>query len=166
MNDICSAVSAEFGKSDKSDLHSLPFSALVPALSFALDLTEGRPMGHVLRSCVIGMRIGRAIKLPEAMLSNLYCALILKDVGCSNNSSRTPEIVGAGELSGERSASIVWKKHAALDREERAYHAANAPVSLEELIRSRCERAASISHDLGLPAEVTEAIYAVDERWN
>jgi hypothetical protein len=54
MNDICSAVPAELGESDKSDLHSLPFSALVPVLSFALDLTEGRPIGHVLRSGVIG----------------------------------------------------------------------------------------------------------------
>jgi putative nucleotidyltransferase with HDIG domain len=166
MNDICSAVSAEFGSSDKSDLHSLPFSALVPALSFALDLTEGRPMGHVLRSCVIGMRIGRAIQLPDAILSNLYCALILKDVGCSSNSSRTPEIVGSSESSVKSEASTVWKKRAALDREEGAYHAATAPVSLDELIRSRCERAASISHDLGLAAEVTEAIYAVDERWD
>jgi putative nucleotidyltransferase with HDIG domain len=165
MNDICSAVSAELGESDKSDLHSLPFSALVPALSFALDLTEGRPMGHVLRSCILGMRIGMAIRLPETMLSNLYCALILKDVGCSSNSSRTPEIVGPIDPSEKRDVSTAWKRPTEVEREQ-AYHQTTASVSLEELIRSRCERAASISHDLGLAAEVTEAIYAVDERWD
>jgi hypothetical protein len=51
------------------DRHSLPFSSLIPALSFALDLTEGRPMGHVLRTCAIGMRIAEQIHLPKTTRS-------------------------------------------------------------------------------------------------
>ena len=34
------------------------YSAVISALSFVLDMVEGQPEGHVLRSCFIGMRIG------------------------------------------------------------------------------------------------------------
>lgn len=41
----------------------IPMSNLLSALSFALDLTEGQPMGHALRSCFIGMKIGERLGL-------------------------------------------------------------------------------------------------------
>ena len=40
-------------------------SEILSALSFALDLTEGQPMGHSVRSCVLGMRIAHEIGVPE-----------------------------------------------------------------------------------------------------
>jgi hypothetical protein len=35
-------------------------SEIISALSLALDLTEGQPMGHSINSCLIGMKIGAA----------------------------------------------------------------------------------------------------------
>ena len=46
-------------------------SELLSALSYALDLTEGRPMGHSVRSCVIGMRIAQEFGLPEEAQADL-----------------------------------------------------------------------------------------------
>lgn len=37
---------------------SLKLSELIGSLSYALDLTEGQPEGHCVRSCWIGMRVG------------------------------------------------------------------------------------------------------------
>lgn len=34
-------------------------SDVMSALSLALDLVEGQPEGHAVRSCLIGMRLGR-----------------------------------------------------------------------------------------------------------
>ena len=42
-------------------------------------------MGHAQRTCLIGMRLGDAIGLPEDQLVSLYHALLMKDAGCSSN---------------------------------------------------------------------------------
>ena len=38
-------------------------SRVIGGLSYALDLTEGEPPGHAVRSCVIGMRIADELGL-------------------------------------------------------------------------------------------------------
>src|SRR3954464_6671256 len=60
----------------------LRLSELVGALSHALDVTHGQPAGHAARSCVIGMRIARAVGLDADTQSSLFYALLLKDAGC------------------------------------------------------------------------------------
>ena len=47
----------------------LRLSEVVGALSHALDVTHGQPGGHAARSCLIGMRIARAVALEAAALS-------------------------------------------------------------------------------------------------
>src|SRR5580700_10040268 len=73
-------------------------SEIISALSYALDLTEGRPMGHSVRACLLGMRIGQQIGLPAEAQGDLYYALLLKDAGCSSNSSRLFHILNADDL--------------------------------------------------------------------
>ena len=41
-------------------------SEVLAALSHALDLTEGQPVGHSIRSCLIAMRIARELDLDAA----------------------------------------------------------------------------------------------------
>jgi putative nucleotidyltransferase with HDIG domain len=66
---------------------------LISAMSFALDLTEGAVPGHALRSCILGMRIAEKMGLPQAQMSDLYYALLLKDIGCSSNAAHMDQIV-------------------------------------------------------------------------
>src|SRR5881394_3491395 len=66
----------------------LRVSQIISALSYALDLTEGQPMGHSVRACIIGMRIAGQIGLPIQDRADLYYSLLLKDAGCSSNASR------------------------------------------------------------------------------
>ena len=47
-------------------------SDVVGALSYALDITEGQPVGHSLRCCWLGMHLGRRIGLSQGQLSDLY----------------------------------------------------------------------------------------------
>ena len=67
---------------------TIRFSDVVSALSAALDLTEGQPMGHAVRSCILGMRIADEMQLGPQERSDLYYALLLKDAGCSTNAAR------------------------------------------------------------------------------
>ena len=41
-------------------------SAVIGAMSYALDVTEGEPPGHAIRACKIGMRLAEAIGLDAA----------------------------------------------------------------------------------------------------
>src|SRR3978361_1211369 len=82
-----------------SSMATAPHSAIrvsevISALSFALDLTEGQPMGHAIRSCVLGMAIAKELGLPLADRSDLYYALLMKDAGCSTNASKMFQLLG------------------------------------------------------------------------
>jgi HD-GYP domain-containing protein (c-di-GMP phosphodiesterase class II) len=81
-------------------------SEVVAALSHALDITEGQPIGHAERCCRIGMRIGAAIDLPARSRSALFYALLLKDAGSSASGA---QVAPAAEtrLRRERGAEIA-----------------------------------------------------------
>ena len=49
-------------------------SEVLAALSFALDLTEGEPMGHSLRTCLIGMELADRLSLSLQDRRDLYYA--------------------------------------------------------------------------------------------
>ncbi len=163
------------------------FSAIISALSFAIDLTEGAVPGHALRSCILGMRIAQAAGLPEHQTPALYHALLLKDVGCSSNAARMCQIVGGDERAVKNGAKLQdWTKPhkptldtlrmlwtqvlpdaSPLSRLARIGRIAlNQHATSEEMITLRCERGASIVQKLGLAPETAQAIHALDEHWD
>jgi putative nucleotidyltransferase with HDIG domain len=163
---------------------TLRLSEVISALTYALDLTEGQPMGHALRSCLIGMRIADEIGLPRAAQSDLYYALLMKDAGCSTNASKMHQILGSDEIRAKRDVKTTdWSKvgweslqyalgHVKpgapfLERMRALYAlAANRERNAREMIKMRCERGASIARRLGLSEGTAEAIHSLDELWN
>jgi len=69
-------------------------SEAVAVLSYALDITEGQPEGHAVKSCLLGMRLADQINLPAAQRPALFYALLLKDLGCSSNAARICQRLG------------------------------------------------------------------------
>jgi HD-GYP domain-containing protein (c-di-GMP phosphodiesterase class II) len=160
---------------------------ILSALSFALDLTEGAVPGHALRSCVLGMRIASYLGLPEHQLSDLYYALLLKDVGCSSNAARMCQIVGGDDRaikSGVKledwtqpgkpklsTLKLMWntvlpeanfaERIARIAKIGATQHANNA-----EMIGLRCDRGASIVRKIGLSQATAGAVFSLDEHWN
>ena len=67
---------------------SVRISEVLAALSFALDLTEGQPMGHSLRTNLIAQWLADRFGLSMRQRTDLYYASLLKDVGCSSNAAR------------------------------------------------------------------------------
>ena len=86
---------------------AIPLSEVVGALSYALDLTEGEPPGHAVRSCLIGMRLAAALELNAATRSDLFYALLLKDAGCTANAARMSALFGADDHEVKRSGKRV-----------------------------------------------------------
>jgi putative nucleotidyltransferase with HDIG domain len=172
----------------RSGSPSISLAEILSALSFALDLTEGAVPGHALRSCLLGMRLGKELGLDASQMTNLYYALLLKDVGCSSNSARLCQIIGGGDerrmksgvkledwtQPGKPKAStlkLLWEtvlpgsgpveRAAAILRIGLTQHRNN-----REVITMRCDRGAYILRKLGLGDMAAEAVRGLDEHWD
>ena len=162
----------------------LRMSDLISALSLALDLTEGQPMGHAVKSCLLGMRIAEILKLSVEQRSDLYYALLLKDAGCSSNATRMYEIFGGDERAAKKEVKTTdWSRvtfdgleylmrnvmpgKSRLDRVIAIAHIAiNRKDQSTELFQLRCERGGQIAKKIGLTASTAEAIFSLDEHWD
>src|SRR5580765_429159 len=119
---------------------SVRVSEVLAALSFALDLTEGQPMGHALRTCLIGLGLAEKLGLSLEERRDLYYALLLKDAGCSSNSARVFDLFGGDERETKRGLMRVdWTDYLKAARFAMA-HAAPGASWLE-----RARRIASIA---------------------
>jgi putative nucleotidyltransferase with HDIG domain len=157
---------------------------VVSALSSALDLSTGQPAGHSVRSCMIGMRIGKEIGLSRAELSDLFYALLLKDCGCSGNASKTFHALGSDDLKAKRDVKTTdWTRtswetlqfalsHVApgkpfIERTRALFRlAAGQKVHAKNATKIRCERGATLTRLMGLSGATSFAILNLDEHWD
>jgi putative nucleotidyltransferase with HDIG domain len=154
----------------------LRLSEVLAALSYALDITEGQPAGHALRTCLIGMRLAEEVALEIDDRAALFYALLLKDAGCSSNAAKISSLFGADDLTAKRNVKTV--NHSYLP-EALGYVLRNAsskrdlvrvlragPKTAGQVIAIRCERGAEIARMLEMPEETAAAIRALDEHWD
>ena len=162
----------------------LRMSDLISALSYALDLTEGQPMGHAVKCCLLSMRLADILQLPVQQRSDLYYATLLKDAGCSSNAARMYDILGGDERKAKQEIKSTDWTRVTFDgleyllrnvmpgrsRLERVFAIASVATSREaqtrELINMRCDRGAQIARKIGFSEATTSAIYSLDEHWN
>ena len=85
----------------------LRLSEILAALSYALDITEGQPAGHAVRTCLIGMRLADEVGLEIEDRAALFYALLLKDAGCSSNAAKVSALFGADDLTAKRNVKTV-----------------------------------------------------------
>jgi len=156
-------------------------SEVVAALSHALDITEGQPIGHAERCCRIGMRLGEALDLPSASRSALFYALLLKDAGCSSTASHVAALfenddqrvkvdLKTTDLQRPLEAIRYAARNAAPERNPLVRVRRFALVALKgsrrEITQLRCERGAQIARQIGLTEETAQAILHLDEHWD
>jgi HD-GYP domain-containing protein (c-di-GMP phosphodiesterase class II) len=66
----------------ETDRTHVRLAELVAALSLGIDLGFGQPMEHVLRQCLIALRLGEAIGLDGEQRADVYYTALLVNVGC------------------------------------------------------------------------------------
>lgn len=166
------------------DSSQLRVSEVISALSHALDLVEGQPMGHALRTCMLGMRLAEVIGLPLEDRSDLYYALLLKDAGCSNNAALMYGMFGGDEIKAKREAKTTDWTRISLEGLRYVFRNAvpegswaeracrilslglNHKKQSQELIQTRCQRGSEIALNMGFSPKTAEAIRNLDEHWN
>jgi len=157
------------------------FSEVVSAMSHALDITEGQPEGHAVRTCFLGMRIAEEIGLSSDERSALFYALLLKDLGCSSNAAKVCYLFAADDQTVKRDLKTTdWSdltqafqyvtRNVVPDGSalRRAFQIVTVALqgSSNELMQTRCERGAQIAQMLGLPRATADAILGLDEHWD
>jgi len=159
-----------------------PLAEVLATLSYAFDLTEGQPLGHSVRSCMIGMRFADELNLAPADRSALYYALLLKDAGCSSNATHMSALFDSDDrFVKSRMKHVDWQHRARLammtarmvargrspmKRIAQTLGVASRTDAARELTRMRAERGAEIARGLGFPDATADAIRALDERWD
>jgi putative nucleotidyltransferase with HDIG domain len=166
-----------------TDRERFKFSEVLSALSFVLDMVEGQPEGHIVRSCFVGMTIGERLGLTEKQRSALFYALLLKDAGCSTTASRIAALFDADDFEVKKTLKTtdrgrlpqallyvartvspygsLWTKARRFLAVGLEGHEAN-----RKLVRIRCERGAEIARLLGFPDTTVRAVRNLDEHWD
>ncbi len=158
-------------------------SEVIGAMSYALDMVEGQPMGHAARSCAIGMRVAEAAALPAEQRSALYYALLIKDAGCSANASKVAGLFGTDDREFKRGVKLVdTDRPSEMGRyllgqveaggspfkraRKLASVARNVATEQESIYRLRCDRGAEVAAMLELEDAASGAIRSLDEHWD
>jgi HD-GYP domain-containing protein (c-di-GMP phosphodiesterase class II) len=157
-------------------------SELIGALSHALDLTEGQPPGHCVRSCWVGVHVGKALGIDPRAMADLYYTLLLKDLGCSSNAARICSLYLADDIRFKRDFKTIDGSLAAALRfvfahtglESGLAERMRALVNIlqnggeiaREMIETRCHRGADIAAKMRFSTRVQDGIRSLDEHWN
>jgi putative nucleotidyltransferase with HDIG domain len=159
------------------------FSEIVSALSVALDITQGHPPGHCMRTAMIGMRLADELGLSKDDRGALFYALLLKDLGCSSNAAKMAYLFGADDQLVKRTGRMIdWTKPGQCFKHcwQQCTPGGNAiekllkiaaivrlgPKGAKKIAEIRCERGADIARRLHLPEATARAIFDLDEHWN
>lgn len=162
----------------------LRVAEVVSALSQALDLGSGASRWHSVRTCVLGMRIGAELRLPEEIQADLYYSLLLKDVGCSSNASHVYNVLASDDIAAKRDVKrtdwtrLSWETlqyaldHVAPDKPflERVLAilrvASKQRRDTRDVVTIRCEHGVTMARLMGLSERTAEGIGGLDEHWD
>ena len=165
------------------EAREIRLSELMSALSVALDITQGHPEGHCMRTALVGMRLADEVHLSPTDRSALFYALLLKDLGCTSNAAKITYLFGADDHRVKRSIRMIDWTRAGDNLKNCWRHCASGGSALDKLLRIaamvrtgtagakrlskvRCERGAEIARMLQLPEATAQAILDLDEHWN
>jgi hypothetical protein len=159
----------------------LRLAELVAALSLGIDLGFGQPMEHVLRQCLIALRLADRIGADEPSRVAVYYTALLNNVGCHSDAYEQAKWFGddIALKSGKyrRSSSGVAGAAAML----RLVGAGNPPLrrirvglqllmsggrDVDSMIASHAKLAQRLASQLKLPAAVVAAVGSAYEQWD
>jgi HD-GYP domain-containing protein (c-di-GMP phosphodiesterase class II) len=154
---------------------------LVAALSLGIDLGFGQPMEHVLRQCLIALRIAERIGLDEDARAVVYYTSLLVNVGCHTDAHEQAKWFGddialksvkyAHEPTSPRAAAAAMRRLGSGNPPLHRFRvglefALSGRKEVDEMMAHHAAIARSLSDQLGLPVAVAEALGAAYEQWD
>ncbi len=155
---------------------------VLAALSLATDLGTGKPMGHALRACYIGMELAHALLVPTVEQAELFYSFLLMHSGCTVVSLGLTPVIQGDELAAIADATLrddtnpldmlewLWRNIAPdaplLIRVRHIINATRPSQDDADPLRGACEVAAQVAQRLGMPPGVQDAVHYYLERWD
>jgi HD-GYP domain-containing protein (c-di-GMP phosphodiesterase class II) len=154
---------------------------LVAALSLGIDLGFGQPMEHVLRQCLIALRLAERIGLDEEERAVVYYTALLVNVGCHSDAHEQAKWFGddialkstkydhelrsvRGALAGIR---MLGSGRGPLHRFRIGLeYAVSGHRELDRMIDHHAELARTLAEQLRLSDGVRDAVGAAYEQWD
>jgi HD-GYP domain-containing protein (c-di-GMP phosphodiesterase class II) len=164
-----------------TDRARLRLAELVAALSLGIDLGFGQPMEHVLRQCLIALRLAERIGLDEEQRAVVYYTALLVNVGCHSDAHEQAKWFGDDismkamkydhEMRSLRGATaglrLLGSGHPPLHRFRLGLEfVISGHRELDGMIAHHAAIARTLGEQLGLPVGVLEALGAAYERWD
>ncbi len=167
--------------SGDADRPGVRLAELVAALSLGIDLGFGQPMEHVLRQCLIGLRIAERLGLEEEERAVVYYTALLVNVGCHTDAHEQAKWFGDDialksgkyehDLGSVRAMVAGMRKLGAgsplLHRFRLGLEfAVSGHRDVENMIAQHAGLARALAEELGLSSEVLAAVGASYEQWD
>jgi HD-GYP domain-containing protein (c-di-GMP phosphodiesterase class II) len=154
---------------------------LVAALSLGVDLGFGQPMEHVLRQCLIALRLAGCAGLGEPDRAAVYYTALLVNIGCHSDAHEQAKWFGddialksgkyAYELGSVRGALATMRLVGAGNPPLHRFRvglefALTGHRELDGMIAQHAKLAQTLAEQLDLPGQIREAIGAAYEQWD
>jgi HD-GYP domain-containing protein (c-di-GMP phosphodiesterase class II) len=154
---------------------------LVAALSLGIDLGFGQPMEHVLRQCLIALRLAERLGAEEGTRAVVYYTGLLVNVGCHSDAHEQAKWFGDDialratkydhdPMSMRARASAMRRLGSGSPPLHRLRvglaFATSGHRDLDDMLASHAELAARLAEELRLPAGVGESLRCAYEAWD
>jgi hypothetical protein len=154
---------------------------LVAALSLGIDLGFGQPMEHVLRQCLIALRLGGCLGVDEQERAALYYAALIVNVGCHTDAHEQAKWFGddialkqakydfpeSNLRAALMSMSMLGAGSSPLHRLRLGLEfAVSGHREIDGMIAHHAELARKLAERLDLSEQVRAGVAAAYERWD
>ncbi|HEY2551583.1 MAG TPA: HD domain-containing phosphohydrolase [Streptosporangiaceae bacterium] len=154
---------------------------VVAALSLGVDLGFGQPMEHVLRQCLIALRLAERAGLGESERAAVYYTALLVNVGCHSDAHEQAKWFGDDialksgkyryDFGGLRGVAatirMIGSGNPPLHRVRIGLEfAMSGHRDLDGMILQHARLARMLAEQLGLSGAVSEAVGAAYEQWD
>jgi HD-GYP domain-containing protein (c-di-GMP phosphodiesterase class II) len=154
---------------------------LVASLSLGVDLGFGQPMEHVLRQCLIALRLAERRTLSERDRAAVYYTALLVNVGCHADAHEQAKWFGDDIALKSGKYDHEFGSVRGLLATMRLIGAGNPPLhrfrvglefamsghrELNGMITQHSRLAGTLAEQLGLPAGIRAAVGAAYEQWD
>ena len=161
------------------DRASVRLAELVAALSLGVDLGFGQPMEHVLRQCLIALRLAERVGLDEQERAVVYYTALLVNVGCHSDAHEQAKWFGDDiALKASKYDHRFGSMRAAAMRRIGAGRpplhrfrvglefAFSGHREVDDMITQHARIARSLGEQLGLSDDILVALAAAYETWD
>jgi HD-GYP domain-containing protein (c-di-GMP phosphodiesterase class II) len=165
------------GETDRAHVR---LAELVAALSLGVDLGFGQPMEHVLRQCLIALRLAERIGLDAQARAVVYYTALLVNVGCHSDAHEQAKWFGddialkSGKYDHEPGLRAALAGMRLLGSGNPPLHrfrlglefALSGHREVDDMIVHHAAIARTLAEQLGLCDEVLEALGGAYEQWD